>query len=154
MSQLTDDIEAIKRAQEAVNKSADDAEDVKDGTVTADEERQEPAYKLFNGIAETSIKILSMPTVASLINDIGDKLGDDLAKRLTEALTICMTNSAYMAVNFYDDLLKDELTKQFKEVDQNFNKLSADINAHTGVLEVHNKKISDIEKKMTIDDLK
>lgn len=154
MSHLNDDINVIKRAQEAVNKSADDAKDVKDGIVTADEERKEPAYVLFNGIAETSIKILSMPTVATLINDIGDKLGEDLAKRLTEALTICMTNSAYMAINFYDDLLKDELTKQFKEVDQNFNKLGADVNAHSGVLEVHNKKISDIEKRLTIDDLK
>lgn len=151
---LNDDIYAIKRAQDAVNATAKDSKEVKDGTVTEDEELKEPAYVLFNGIAETSIKILGTPSVATIMNEIGGKMGEETAKHLTELISICMTNSAYMALTFYDDLLKEELNKHFQNVDENFIKLSADINAHTGVLEVFKKRLSELEKKELIDDIK
>ena len=65
---LNESIESIKRMQAKMEEAAGNTEDVKNGDATKEEEMQEPAYVLFNGIAETSIKILQSPTVVETLD--------------------------------------------------------------------------------------
>ena len=151
---MNDSIENIKDFQKKMEDASGNTEDVRSGMSTKEEEQQEPAYLLLNGIADTSVKILQMPTVAAFFEKLSNKLGSDLTHDLIEVLTIIMSNSAYEAVVFYDELLKRELTKQFDNVGETFNKIGADVNAHNGVLSVFKARLDEIEKSLKIDKIK
>lgn len=145
---FSDSIESMEKCKEAVEKAFTDKEEVKDGTVSEEEAKSNPAYRLFNGIADTSIEVLNMPSVAETMKEIGEKLGEETSKKLTTMLVLIITNVAFSAVNFYDDLLKEELNANFNEFGKMYTEAAATINAHTGVLEVLNKKVGDIENSL------
>ncbi len=151
---LEESVEKIKEFQKKLEEAAANTKDVKEGKATKEEEQQEPGYILFQGITETSIKILQMPIVAETLNGLADKLGDNTAKKLTEMLAIIMTNSAYCAINFYDELLKQELQKQFDNVGQYMSRISGDVHAHNSVLEIHQKRLDAIDKAKTQEAIK
>lgn len=151
---LNDSVESIKNFQNKMEEAAGKTEDVKDGTSTKEEEKQEPAYVLFSAIAETSINILQMPAVIETFDAVSAKIGDELTKKLIEAITLIMTNSAYQAVSFYDGMLKDELNKELDNISNSINMVAADVNAHTGVLEVFKARLDKFEKGNKIDEIK
>lgn len=151
---MNDSIDSIKNFQKDMEAASANTEDVKNGTATKEEEQQEPGYILYNGIAETSIQIMQSPIISNLFDALNEKLGEDLTKKIVEAFTIMMTTSAYEAVVFYDELLKKELTNQFDSIAKSFSMISADVTAHTGVLEVFKKRLDDISKSLKIDEIK
>lgn len=143
---MNDSIESIKNLKEKMKDVAAAEDLVKDGTMTQDEELQEPSYVLFNAIAETSIKLLETEPVIELFKALSEKLGPDVTKKLIEALTMMLTNSAYEALTFYDELLKEELTKQFENIGDVFANIGADVKAHNGAMEVFKKRLDDLER--------
>lgn len=148
---LNDSVNEIKTFQENIKKTAEQSEDVKAGKCTTEEELQEPAYVLYNQIAESSIKILQLPEVINTFSLLSEKFGDDTSKAIVELMAIAMTQSAHQAVLFYDDLLKAELTKQFDNIGEHLNMALADIAGHSGALSVFKSQLSDIQKKLQID---
>lgn len=148
---LDKSVEDLNRWKEDINKSAEEAEDVKEGRCTAEEERKEPAYVLYNQIAESSIHILQLPEIVSTFAMISETVGEKTGKALVELMAIAMSQSAYQAICFYDELLKEELSKQFNHVGEHLNIARADIDAHTSALSVFRKQLNDIQNKMKID---
>lgn len=148
---FNDSINELRQCQEDMKKKAAEAPDVKEGKCTAEEELREPAYLLYNQIAESSIRILQLPEVVKTFSALSDKLGDDLAKSFVELLAMTMTQSAHQAVLFYDDLLKCELTKQFDNVGEHLNDTRAIVEGHTGALSVFKTQLNEIQTKLKKD---
>lgn len=153
-SGLDRSIDDILKYRENLEKCAENTEDVKKGNCTAEDEKQEPGYLLYQAISESSIAILQQPTVVKLFETISKDVGEDLAKSLVELFAISMSNSAYNAITFYDQLLKGELTKQFDHYGDYLNATTATVKAHDGVLEVLNKRVSDIENNIKLREVK
>lgn len=145
---LNSSVEDLKKWQESVNKSAEQAEDVKEGRCTAEEERKEPGYILYNQIAETSVKLLQLPEVTNAFSSIAKSVGEETSKLIVELMAITMTQSAYQAVCFYDDLLKEELTKHFQQIGECLNITRADVAGHGSALAVFRKQLNEIQNKM------
>ncbi len=154
MSPLNKEIDEIRKQQKRVNDSAKESEDVKSGKCTEEDELQEPKYVLYNQITECTVQILQSPTVEKAFEVLSEKLGDDIAKAFVDILAISMTNSAHQAVLFYDELLKKELTKSFDTVGHHINLAKADIQAHSGAIDVFRKRLDEIDNKMQIDKVK
>ena len=152
-TRLDESIKALNEFKQNLFKASENTEDVKNGDCTPEDERQEPDYKLYNSIADTSIEILKGETVANLFNKIADKLGEDLSKELCEVMAICMTHSAYQAVVFYDGLIKNELGKQFDHISDHLNSMAGVLNGHDGALQVFKSKINDLENEKKLSDI-
>lgn len=148
---FNDSVNELKQCQEDMKKKAEESPDVKEGKCTLEEELQEPAYLLYNQIAESSIRILQLPEVVKTFSALSDKFGDDLAKSFVELLALTMTQSAHQAVLFYDDLLKAELTKQFDNVGEHLNDTRAIVEGHSGALSVFKTKLNEIQTKLKKD---
>lgn len=146
---MSDAIDGIEAFKDRLKKATEETEDVKNGDATPEEEQKEPDYILFNAIADNSIEIMKMPIMVDFFSKISTKLGEDLTENLIEMLAIIVSNSSYAAVQFYDSLLKEELGAQFQNVGDAFNALGADVNAHTGALEVFKDRLTNIEKRLS-----
>lgn len=154
MNRLDKEIETIRKQQQAVNESAKEVKEVKEGKCTLEDELKEPKYVLYNQITECTIQILQSPTVVDAFTMLSEKLGDEVAGALVDIFAISMTNSAHQAVLFYDELLKKELTKSFDSVGHHINLAKADIQAHTGAIDVFRKRLDKLEQKQKIDKIK
>lgn len=149
---LEDSVKDLKEYQESIKEAAESSEDVKNGKCTVDDELHEPAYVLFNNIAESSIRILQIPEVVNSFKKLSETLGEDGSKTLVELLALTMTQSAHQAVLFYDDLLKSELTKQFDIYGNQLNQMMADIKGQSAAMSVFRKRLDTIEKDTKIKD--
>lgn len=148
---LNESIKDIKEYQDKLKKAAEESQDVKDGKCTLEDELKEPAYVLYNQIAESSIKILEIPAVVNIFAKLSKTLGEDMSKSIVELFALTMTQSAHQAVLFYDDLLKAELTKQFDNIGEHVNKSQAELEGIKEAINVHRKKIGEIENRIKID---
>ena len=142
-----DFVKEVRQFQEHLNEAAENTSDVKEGRCTPEDEKNEPAFKLYNSIAETTIKTLQNDMVQKAMLVIGEKLGPDLLQAFVEVLTISMTYSAHEAVICYDEMLKAELTREFNNLGEIVNKTRATVQAHVGVLQGHRNKIQALENK-------
>lgn len=147
---LTKTIDDIKEYQDKIKENAENSQDVKDGKCTKEDELKEPAYLLYNQIAESNIKILQMPPVVKAFEILNKNLGEESSKTLVELLAILMTQASHQAVLFYDDLLKQELTKQFDLYGDYLNKNIADVNGMKSAIEVIKKRVGNFEHDKTI----
>ena len=146
---LNQSIDEIKAFTKVIN----DAMKKEENNLSEKEKQEEPDYLLYNSISESSIEILQQESVLKLFNQIGDKLGSDIAKSLTELMAIAMTHSAYSAILFYDGLLKKELTNQFNHYGEHLNDATAIVKSHDSVLEVFGNRLTDLESKNKIDNI-
>lgn len=153
-SNLDKSVEDILKFKEKLENGAENTEDVKSGKCTAEDEKQEPGYILYNAISESSIEILKQPTVVKFFENISKDIGEDFSKSLVELLAICMSHSAYTAITFYDQMLKGELTKQFDHYGDHLNAIGGTVKSHDAVLEVFSKRLSELEKKNKLDSVK
>lgn len=149
---LEDSIKDLKDYQDSIKKAAEQSEDVTDGKCTKEDELNEPGYVLFNNIAESSIRILQIPEVVKGFEKLSEKLGEDGSKTLVELIALTMTQSAYQAILFYDDLLKNEITKQFDLYGNTINRTRADIDGQSAAMNVFRKRLDKIEKDLKIKD--
>lgn len=153
---LKKSIESVKKASDELINIAKQSDDVKSGKCTLEEELKEPGYVLFRQISESSIKILENTAINQAVEELSEHIGKDATVHLAELITIAMTNAAYYAVLSYDDILKEELSKQFENISHHINLSKSDIEGHAAVLSVFRKRISDIEdriKKSDINDM-
>lgn len=148
---FADAIQELEDLRKVMIKAAEESEDVKEGNCTEDDEKSEPAFILFDQISKSSISMLKQPIAEKIFNEIQEKLGYDTTKGLIELFVVTMTHSAHNAILFYDDLLKQELTKQFDHMGEYINNANADIKAHKAVLEVFRKDLNEIKSKLLID---
>ena len=111
---------------------------------------------LFKQITDTTIKIMETPEVEKSLTTIATEMnmGEKSISSLINLIAIAMTNSAYQAIIFYDDLLKDELTKQFENVGNHINMGKADMEGFKAALQIHQKQIGEINKTLLLNNLK
>lgn len=111
---------------------------------------------LFNQISETSIKILQTPAVEEGIIKIATNMNmdEESVTSLINIIAISMTNASLQAILFYDDLLKNELTKQMDNVSYHINLGKADIEGIKAAVQVHQKQIGSINNTLKINDIK
>lgn len=148
---IDESVERLNQFKKNLNESAENTEDVKNGEATPDEERAEPTYVLYNQIADTTVKIMKLPSTSKLFTDIANKLDEDTAQKLMELMAICMTHSAYHAVAWYDQLLKEELDKQFNNVGAVIDNIRGDVMGQHGALEVFKEKLGKIENQLKME---
>lgn len=151
---MNDSIDNIKNFQKKMEEASANTEEVKSGDIKKEDEQQDPAYILYNAISNNSIEILNSPTIQSTFETMSEKMGDDFTKKFIEMMVVIMTNSAHSAVVLYDEMLKKELTESFNKVGDGFSTVCADVNAHTGVLEIFKKRLEIIEKKLNLNEIK
>lgn len=149
---LNDAVEDIKKVQQAVHDTVNESEDVKNGNCTAEEESAEPGRVLFDKISENVINILQNPDIVRVFVDIGKKFDEKTSQDLTVMMAVCMSQSAYQALLFYDSLLKDELQRNYDVFNNNINLCKSSIEAHESALTIFRKKLSDIDKKLMADE--
>lgn len=151
---LEKSVEEILKYRDNLLKKVENSQDVKDGNCTADDEKKEPGFLLYNAIIESSVEILQKEPVVKLFSELSGVIGEDTSHKFVELLAICMSQSAYNAITFYDQLLKGEITMQFDHYGKHLNALGAEVNAHKGSLEVFQKRLSDIENTIKINEVK
>lgn len=147
---LQHEIDAVNRMKDAVNRAAAEHPDVKAGKCTVEDQLKEPSFLLYNKISESVVQILSQPEVTSAFVQIGKKLGDDISKNLVTIVGMCMATSAHNAILFYDDLLKEELTKKFGQFAEAIATCETDNLTFHRVLEVFKKRLDNLEKEKKI----
>lgn len=151
-TKLDESIKDIEKLKETAEKAAENTKDVKEGKCTAEDEKQEPAYILYQQIANSSITILQNPEIVKAFKDISEKVDEELSKNLVTLIAVAMTQSAHQAVLFYDAFLKKELDKQFEHIADAINKDRADINATTSAMQVFRERIGNLEKLTKIEE--
>lgn len=151
---LDEAVSNIKSFQEKMKEASANTKDVKDGVATPEEEQQEPAYRLYNQIAETCINVIKLPTFQQGFAEVSKSIGPETAQKLVEMMVLSMAHSAHNAIAFYDSLLKKELDNQFQNLGKAINQLGGTVNGHTGALEVFKQRLGEISKKLQLDELK
>lgn len=144
-NKIQQSIDDVKKFKENLNSSIKEVDEVRNNEISEDDEKQEPYFVLLEGISDSIINILQQETVSKLFQDISKNIGEDTTKSLIDLLTITMTYSSYNAISFYDNLLKEELTKQFDNYGEHLNAAIGSIKAHDSVLSVFGKRLTDLE---------
>ena len=154
LKKATDSVDKITRENnkneekktDKLNKRKDQEDDS-----NQNDENNDPAYILYNAISNSAIETLKSDAVINTFKKLSPVLGEDVSKSIIEMFAILLTQSAYQAVLFYDDLLKQELSMQFNHMGEHLNIAKADIEAHNGVLKVFRQQLGEIQKKLNID---
>lgn len=146
-SSPNDLIKEVKEFQKHLNEAAENTQDVKDGKCTPEDEKQEPAFRLYNSIAESTVKILQNEVVQRGLMEIGQICGEKVMRALVQIMTISMTYSAHEAIVLYDEMLKQELIKQFDNLGTSVNSAGAVLQAHEAIIKVMQSKIQSLENK-------
>ena len=154
--------EHIQKSIDELNAANDKFQaDVNGANNNSNDNPQEDAFgqlglRLFNQITETTIKIIETPEVENSIVTIATEMnmGQKSISALINLIAVAMTNSAQQAILFYDDLLKDELTKQFDNIGKHINLGKADMEGFKAALQVHQKQIGEINKTLLLNNLK
>ena len=143
--------ESTKKIEEAVKKEAEE-----------NEENINFGLKLYNGIMNTVIEILRSESIVNRFTEITKafdgkpdfgEFGDKILKPFIEIISLCMSQSAYQAIIFYDEMLKDELDKSFKIVGDGLNTHNAELAAHQGALEVFKQRLGEVEKTLKLNEI-
>ena len=121
-------------------------------SVNMTDDKDDPTYVLYDSIIESVIDILNSEAAKNSFNVLSAKLGADAIKPLIDLMAVCMANSAHHAVCIYDNMLKEELSRNFDTYGESLNKCIALVNAHDGAIKVFRKTLTDI--KTEVDDLK
>lgn len=137
MPDLKDSVQEMKNLRKELKDAVDKRED-----------KDDPAYVLYDSITESVIDILNSDAVQKSFNTLSGKLGNDTVKPLVELMALCMTNAAHHAVCIYDMLLKEELNKQFDNYGDALNKCIATVNAHDGAIKVLRKSVTDTKNEV------
>lgn len=153
MSKLDESINQIKNMQKIVNDSAKESEDVKEGNCTLEEEQAEPDRVIYDAICNNTISLLTNKDVADAFVKIGKVFGEETSQELTVLIATCITQSAYSAIVFYDNLLKTQLEKDYDVYNHNINLCKSSIDGISAAMDVFKKRLSDVENKLKIEDL-
>lgn len=145
-------IENLKKSTETVDKVTRKAAAEESGQPDDPKEpNREPAYVLYNMIANGSIELLQNESAIKAFQKLAEKTDGETAKLMIEMFAIMLTQSAYNAVVFYDELLKQELTKQFDHFADNINQNRAAISGQHGAILVFKKQLDEIQSKLKIE---
>lgn len=147
---VSNTIDEINRQREVVKENLINSDDVKAGKCTPEEELQEPSYILYDSIARSTIEILKQPIIDKSLSDLAKDTSDNFSKSLVELLAVVMTQSAHQAILCYDELLKNEISKNFDLVYERLNSTSASVESHKAVLKVFKASLNEIESKIKI----
>jgi len=152
---FNDTIDALKNTSKQVDEFTR-KQDAKESSepVNESKENTNPSFILYDSIATSSISLLEDNAVVNTFKKISESIGEETSKNLVELLVITMTQSAYNAIIFYDQLLKKELDTHFKAIANNMNILKADTDAHHEVLKVFKKQLGEIQNKSTLEEFK
>ncbi len=113
---------------------------------------EEPEFEneLFNAIIDTSINILKTEAVQEMFDELKKELSPQCTGTLVKLLTVVMSQSAYHAIMFHDELLRMELIKQFDSLIHHINLNKQDIGEMKSHIQVANKKISMLHEHLQI----
>ena len=140
----------LKRYNDDVEKMASSSPNVEEGICTKEDEINQPENVLFNAISNSSINILSDPTLQKLFDALKNELSEEGLSTLLALISIAMSHSAYSAIVFHDELLKQELSRQFDNIAEHINKGKSDMGEAYARLSVLEKKVGDIINEMRI----
>lgn len=156
---LQKEVDNIKKGhasfEEKVDNLAKNSEDVKAGRCTEEDEKQEPELVLFRKITETTLEILQDPEMGACFKLMENKgLNLEIIQALVRMMAIAMSTSAFNAISFYDDLLKEELRKQFNHMGSHINAGKSENEVLRASINVVIAKMGEVTKKLQIEDLK
>lgn len=106
------------------------------------------ALLMYQSISETCIETLQMDLVVDVMNKIADKVGNELATDICSMMALIMTNSAYNAIMFYDQMLNNNLIPKFKEYDEVINNLAGTTQGINSAMEVFKKRLNELQEKV------
>lgn len=151
---LNEVIKDIKEQQKIVNKAIEDSidasEEVKEGLVDK-EEAKNVGVLLYNAILETVVDILNQPEVKTQYDIIKEKLDDKTMAALTSIIGVAASHAAYRAIIFHDNLLKEELIKQFDNLVMHINEDKKRIGLLETRMLVSEKRVEGIRTKLITD---
>lgn len=106
------------------------------------------ALLMYQSISETCIETLQMDLVVDVMNKIADKVGNELATDICSMMALIMTNSAYNAIMFYDQILNNNLIPKFEEYDEVINNLAGTTQGINSAMEVFKKRLNELQEKV------
>ena len=143
----------MKKVVDELNAATEDV--IANAEKTKENKEDKLVPVLFKQISDTSIEILNSPeiTVAFKLME-GEGISKKAISTLIQVIAISMSNAAYQSILFYDDLLKQELTRQFDNIGDHVNMTKADVEGIKAAIQVHTQKISDIDNVLILNKLK
>lgn len=153
LQQIDDIISLINKTRAAVNESWANSEDVKSGKVTVEDEQKEPSHVLYNGIIDSTINVLKAPATVNALTSMSKGMELSAVGDMLGFIALAISTAAYNSITLYDGLIKDEISKQLQMFVDKINECTAEIMAHKSVLEVHSKRLTEIEKRLNISDI-
>lgn len=117
---------------------------------TSDDSGEE--YDIFKVIVDSIMKVVQDPTVKRAFESLKDRFnrlgsGDatdetgDISKELIEVISMSVSYTVVMAINYYDYQLKQALSRDFQDVNEVFTRIESDLLATT-------MKVGKLEKLM------
>jgi hypothetical protein len=128
------------------------AEAINDPENTDEDGEKDPSLILLDSILKNTTSMLQTDTMIDIFGKLKGVFGEEVLTALVEALSLLMSYSAHSALVTYDGLLSERLKKEFGFIDDHMNKIKAVVDGHDAVLQVHNKTIEAIKRKIQIDD--
>lgn len=147
MSKLDLAVEDIKKLKAGAKKVAENSEDVKSGKCTVEDEMAEPAFRLYDQIANANIEILQNPEMVKAFNNIAECTSDELASNLAVVVAVAMTQASHQAILFYDELLKHEIDTALDYVYEGLNNMAADNEGLHKAFTAMKNKIDELTKE-------
>lgn len=150
-------INKIEESQKGLEKVAQESPDVKEGKTRVEEEMKEPGYILYNGIAETVKRIMNSEEFINTIKESGIVYVPDPHikevilhnfKTMLAAMTFVVTQACYQSIEFYDELLKEEIDKNLQSICDGMNILKANDDGMYAVIQALQRKVGMLEKEI------
>ena len=134
-------IDDIKNFEKALKEASNNEDAQNDPNAQA-------ALLMYQSISETCIETLQMDLVVNVMNKIADKVGNELATDICSMMALIMTNSAYNAIMFYDQMLNNNLIPKFEEYDEVINNLAGTTQGINSAMEVFKKRLNELQEKV------
>lgn len=109
---------------------------------------------IYDQVTDIVVEIFKNPEVGKAFSVIGSKIGKDEALALINVITIACTNAAAGSIMFYDNLLREKLNAEYKNISHHINILKTETEGYYALSKLLRKKVGDIENHLQISKFK
>lgn len=117
---------------------------------STDKGETDTAFQLYKYIYDNTVAMLESEPVVKIFSKMAEDFGPDTASNLMAFIGLAMTQSAYAAVAYYDQVMSQVLDKAFSELAVHINTATADIEGIKAAMQVFRKRLDEVQNKIKI----
>lgn len=149
INKLDEIIKELQNGAKVFDDNIPNLDEVKDGTLTEDEAKKEPSILLFRTTLSTAVETLNSDLMRNKFKEMIDNgFTEEMAADLLSSIAIDVACSVFKSIIYYDDLLKDQLTKQFDNIADYFNIMRSEVSGTQKAMVTFTDKLNQLEKEI------